>query len=328
MVVNFMLNEQALPFAPSSSAAAQMAKALMDIDVPVVELQVPKEAEQVGNTPCIVAIRNANSPAWDQVKERFFELGFVGANIQNGEKPTWFGTTKLVEENAAALQIANPLIISYYTVGTGYEKCADYFRNSMEKSGLDYALTGIKSYGSWEDNCAYKPIFIRDMWRRLKRPVVWLDVDATIEAYPSFFFRTCADVAFHKWRGVEFSSCNEKFGWELCSGTLFFNQSEEAGLLLNAWCEKCATHPLVWDQMNLDAVWAELSLKMPLKTLFLPQRYLQIFDRAQILNEGSPVIKHWQASRRFKAEVSGGVARKKPYISSDFVSARRYARFF
>jgi len=113
-------------------------------------------------------------------------------------------------------------------------------------------------------------------------------------------------------------------GWEFGSGTVFFGATEAAGRLLDRWVLRCDADPFLWDQMHLDAAWADITSSEALITQWLPQSYLYIFDHKP---EKPPVITHWQASRDQKAVVSGGVTRPKPHIPPALENARRFSRY-
>jgi SAM-dependent methyltransferase len=121
------------------------------------------------------------------------------------------------------------------------------------------------------------------MWRAEDQPIVWLDADATVEATPSLFSVIDADFAAHKWNG-----------WKLAGGTLYFGKTELAGALIDRWVARCQADPLTWDQTHLQSAWCDIASETPLRTVWLPRSYCQIFDSSQ---KEPPIILHWQASR-------------------------------
>lgn len=254
----------------------------------------------------VVAIADANDPAHDETKDQFHEIAHVGGN-----PAYWLGSE--APAHLADTGGQEPVFICFYTRDTAYETLAMRLRDTLDAFGLDQQIVGIDSLGAWERNCAYKAGFVRDQWRALGRPVVWLDADATIERDPVLLRRCGADFAVCKYAG-----------WEFGSGTLFFNATQAAGRLLDRWVARCEADPLIWDQMHLDAAWVDIASAEPLITQWLPESYLHIFDET---GQEPPVITHWQASRENKALVSGGVVRPKPPIPEILKEARRYSRF-
>lgn len=254
----------------------------------------------------VIAIANANDPAHDGTKAQFHEIAHIG-----GDPAYWLGAETVPQLGDTGGR--EPVFICFYTRDTAYEPLAMRLRDTLDAFGLDHQIVGIDSLGQWERNCAYKAGFVRDQWRALGRPVVWLDADATIERDPALLRRCGADFAVCKYAG-----------WEFGSGTLFFNATPVAGRLLDRWVERCEADPLIWDQMHLDAAWVDIASREPLITQWLPEAYLHIFDET---GQEPPVITHWQASRENKALVSGGVVRPKPYTPEILKEARRYSRF-
>lgn len=137
-------------------------------------------------------------------------------------------------------------------------------------------------------------------------PIVWLDADATLEADPVLFRTLDADFGVHKWSGTEFGS-----------GTLFFGKSDITGALLDRWVLRCEADPLTWDQVHLQSAWCDISSKAPLRTVFLPRSYLQIFDAEM---REPPIVKHWQASRQEKRR--GNAAAPPSNLEKEGIDAR------
>ena len=180
---------------------------------------------------------------------------------------------------------AFPLIVSYYTVATVYESLAARLRASCDRNGLDHRIEALESAGSWEGNTFAKAGVCRDVWKDVRRPILWVDADAVIHARPDLLRGVVADFGVHKWKGQHFAS-----------GTVFFNQTPVAGRLLDGWVELCATNQGASDQPHLQCAWEALTAREPLKTLWLPRSYCQIFD-AKREHGQRPVIEHFQASR-------------------------------
>ena len=179
-------------------------------------------------------------------------------------------------------------IVSFFTPDNEYADHAAKLVASLDRFGLDYEIDAIASQGPWEFNCALKPRFILEKWIASDVPIVWIDADATIEAIPSLFNEIDADFAIHKWQG-----------WQFGSGTIYFAKTPLAARLLDQWVRRCEADPATWDQTHLQSAWCDIASQAPLRTAWLPRSYLQIFDASQ---DGAPVVKHWQASRKPKRE--------------------------
>lgn len=179
-------------------------------------------------------------------------------------------------------------VVSFFTEDNEYAEHAARLRETLDRWQVPYEIAPVRSAGVWEADCARKAKFIRDAWNASDIPLVWLDADATVEAFPKLFNTIDADFAVHRWNG-----------WQFGSGTLYFGKSPAAGALLDQWVLRCEADPITWDQTHLQSAWCDTAATQRLRTYWLPRSYLQIFDAAQ---EGEPVIKHWQASRRPKTD--------------------------
>src|SRR5476651_1555473 len=96
-----------------------------------------------------------------------------------------------------------PLVISFYTKNTPYQLDAHHLIASCEKFGVEHAVEGIDSLGSWELNCAYKPFFIAEKLRQFQRPVLWVDVDAVFVRKPKPLKLFKADFSAYYDEGLE-----------------------------------------------------------------------------------------------------------------------------
>lgn len=181
-----------------------------------------------------------------------------------------------------------PIFVSFYTTGTGYEAEAAGLVASLEQFGLARDVAGLAPAGGWTANCNLKSAFVRDMLiKHGDRPVVWLDADARVRMPPVYFDSLDCDFAAH-WRD----------GHELLSGTLYFGNTTGARVLADKWVAECKVHPRDWDQHNLQRA---VDAMPTLRVANLPPAYTQIFDLMK--HHGAPVIEHLQASRRLKREV-------------------------
>ncbi len=197
-----------------------------------------------------------------------------------------------------------PPIISFYTKDTLYQLEVQNLIESCQRYGLDYHIEGIDSFGSWELNCAYKPFFIHRQLQALKQPLIWVDADAIFVQSPHWLPAFDADLAVR---------INEELSWEhpsrVMSGTLYVNYTPGADRLLRAWallCQQELTLPdrsqEFWDQIALRDVLKDAGQEAKIQGL--PKTYAKIADhRIDSVEILSPVIEHYQASRRYKSFV-------------------------
>lgn len=236
----------------------------------------------------LVFLHDAQRPWYDSGKRHLREVEVVGACQDYPPPWLWVGTSqpRALDEAGAA-----PVIVSFFTEGTAYESLARRLQEDCRVLGLDAVIESVPSTGSWARNTSLKAEFCRRQWRTRGRPLLWVDVDARIWTRPSLDALGTADVGVHKWAG-----------WQIATGTMFFNQTEHAGSFLDCWCMLCERQPDLPDQIAADLAWESVSSRLPLRTVWLPQTFCHIFDSAA--PEGSVVIEHFQASRRLKAAVS------------------------
>jgi hypothetical protein len=191
----------------------------------------------------------------------------------------------------------NYLIVSFYTKNTPYEQEILNLKDSLDKFKLNYIIEGVEPRGSWMKNTNYKPTFIYEMWKKHKRPIVWLDSDSIIRGNPSLFETITEDFAVHV---VNDGKINDFF-----AAVLFFNQTPAAEHYLKLWIDKASTNFNYHDQWHLQSLWGDVTKQCGLTTRWLPQHYAKIFDWRGSVESNEPiVIEQFQASRRFKPLVN------------------------
>ena len=208
-----------------------------------------------------------------------------------------------------------PVVVAYYTEGTGYEAEADRLKASLKPLGLEACIAPVENLGSWQANTQYKARFLREMFDCCKgRDLLYVDADATFERYPTRVIDFKGDIGIH-YRAKRNGSK------ELLSGTIYLANNSRTRALIDEWIKYNEAHPLEWDQRNLQKVIHSMSRGTTAedakrrtrevlagdeeeRALFslveLPAEYCAIFDQDMAPN---PVIKHWQASRRLKATI-------------------------
>jgi len=207
--------------------------------------------------------------------------------------------------------VDRPIVISFFTKGTGYETEVENLRNSVMRYGLEHEIVGIASRGNWLENCSYKPRFIREML--LKHPgrnLLWLDADARIQKYPELLDDwTEGDVALHLRQKRDAKGI---LGGEVLSGTILMRSNEKTLALVTRWRDRCIESPKEWDQRVLQHIIEREDLgksDVGWPTIAgLPAEYCCISDTMMGEIDSDPVIVHYQASRRFRAEVNAQAA--------------------
>ncbi len=195
-------------------------------------------------------------------------------------------------------KLNKPLIVSYYTKETLYEKEVEDLIDSCDKLGLDHDIIGIENRGSWSANCCYKAEFILKMLEKHQRPVVWTDADSVIHKYPSLFETCRADVAL---RINDFVEETDKS--KIMTGTMFINNTASAKKLMDLWKRECERKkgPLFFDQACLKSVILHYPTIVEIKRL--PASYIYVVDNKahqKELGEEKVIISHYQASRLYQ----------------------------
>ncbi len=271
---------------------------------------------QMGPDDTLVVI-GSEQTEFDVLKDGLFDHGSMGGCSVTSSSHLWWGGTRQ-QPSCPELEEGRslPVVLSFYTIGTPYEDEAKNLESSLLSLGLEHRIVGIAPRESWEENCALKADFVLESWNKLGKPVLWVDADAIFHRLPTLLSDATSDFAIHK-----------VYGWQFSSGTLFFNSTENAEKLLRKWAERSAADPLTWDQIHLDLAWEDTVREFPLETLWLPQAYTRIYDWEIDPGEDHlPVIEHHQASRRFKADVSGGQVRPQTHLKPEHKAARKYCR--
>ncbi|MGE0461996.1 MAG: methyltransferase domain-containing protein [Vicinamibacterales bacterium] len=269
--------------------------------------------ERLASTARLVII-GSDDAALDDLKTRFVARRHIGVEGPGGRE-IWIGARPDARADAGAGRL--PRVVCYYTSGTPYEAEAAGLRASCDRLGVPHHIQGLPERGSWEANCAQKAAFIHQCWRERGEPLLWVDADARLHDRPDLLRDADVDFAIHR---VD--------GWQFASGTIFFNNTPLAGVLLDGWERLCRQHPHVLDQVLLDVAWEEVTRRHPLSTRWLPSAYTLICDHPDArAGAEPPVIVHHQASRRFKSIVSRQAPpRQAPSIPDAWRRARRAGR--
>jgi hypothetical protein len=193
-----------------------------------------------------------------------------------------------------------PLVISFYTLGTPYEKEVKKLIDSCVQFDIESDIVGLTSQGSWEKNCAMKPLFMLQKMKEWDRPVLWVDADAAFLRAPNL--QEFAEYDFSA-RVNEFLPKHHES--RILSGTIYASNTPSAINVLEKWGElsKKVLHDTerkmeFWDQTALrDAI----ALNENLRFFPMPLKFVKIFDFDDLfISEQEVVIEHYQASRRYK----------------------------
>lgn len=135
-----------------------------------------------------------------------------------------------------------PLVISFFTPDWVYPQHGKRLRDECVALDLDSYIVERASAGGYLENTRQKPVFILETLRAMQRPVLWIDVDASIYQPPVFFSELAADISLRPKDRTKY-----KRQWHV--GTMWFNYTPAAISFLEAWC---ATLKDVSDESALE----------------------------------------------------------------------------
>ena len=179
-----------------------------------------------------------------------------------------------------------PLIISFFTKDTIYEKEVEELIESCNLLHLDFIIEEKKDLGSWQKNCCQKPLFIHECLQKYKRPLLWVDADAIILKKPDLLLNQ-GDVSFY------FNHWEEK---RARAGTILALPSKEALHFFHLWHLKCHEKQDFphGDQHFLPETFATAPTSLQIGEL--PLSYVHVFDRDPVPFNETHIL-HTQASR-------------------------------
>lgn len=179
------------------------------------------------------------------------------------------------------------IVVSFYTVNTPYQTEILNLRRSLAKLHMVSHMKPIASQGNWAYNCSMKPEIILEAMDTYEDDILYLDADAEVLSYPKYFETMPGDIGMHY-----------KDGRELLNGTMFIRNNPESRRIIEKWAEVQADNLDQMDNHVLQDVIKKYAKELGCTITDIPAQYCQIFDL--MANCGEPVIRHNQASRRFK----------------------------
>lgn len=199
--------------------------------------------------------------------------------------------------------LAPRVIVGCYTKGDYEEVANTHLIPSVNELGLAHDIQEIPNRGSWVLNNSACQLYLREMFKKYpNHDILYLDVDAVVHADPWKELLSCvkdpALPVYAYWL----------HGKELLSGTLLWPERGhlQRRRLLELWVSLNELLPDTWDQKNLQSIvsggvgyddWKGRCGNLPAQMCY-------IFDTQKKLTpELTPVIEHFQASRRHKNRV-------------------------
>jgi len=243
-----------------------------------------------------------------KIAPKLKERGTRVINLNPDSKLRWFDFGEFKDIKP----IKRPVIVSFYTKGTGYEEQVKQLKVTLKRFNLENDVVGIADKGSWHKNTYYKPLFIQRMMKKHHgRSIVYVDADAKMRMNPVLFNNLKCDFACHFHHPKK----------ELLSGTLYFGDTKGARYLVKKWIEEDKLHPdTPMPQKNLRAVFDRE--KKNIKWKALPVEYCMIYD-SRSRYRVNPVVEHFQLSRQYKGSKS---KRRKIMMRESLVEIQEFCR--
>jgi hypothetical protein len=125
-------------------------------------------------------------------------------------------------------------VVSAFTPDTVYEEQVKVLIKSLHKVGLKnyYHIYTIENRGSWHRNTQQKvDVLLKAIDDFYDSNIVWLDADATVHQYPSYFDRCIDDIALRP----NFKNFKREDVRGLMAGTLFLRNCDDVRFFLRHW---------------------------------------------------------------------------------------------
>ena len=176
-------------------------------------------------------------------------------------------------------------VVAYYT--PEYAEVVQPLLESLDKWNVNHSVEMVTSRGSWVDNCAIKPEFIRRNLEESVEGILYVDADAEFMTPIEWeYFRTKTQILCPVIKYLD------RDKWELISNTMYWPKTEDALRIADEWVALQRTSPGEWDQITL----AEILNRNSDSWNRLPDYYAAI----DFMDVHAPAIVQHQASRRMK----------------------------
>jgi hypothetical protein len=137
-----------------------------------------------------------------------------------------------------------PTVISFYTDDWEYPDHAERLKKECDSLGLHHRIERLESQGGYLQNCSMKPDYIFKCLTEEKRPVLWIDVDASILNLPEYFVDLNADISAKR------MPLHRNRTWHV--GTLWVNYNQTALDYVKKWSDI----PKEWsDELNFNLLY-------------------------------------------------------------------------
>lgn len=195
----------------------------------------------------------------------------------------------------------SPLVVSYFTRNTYYEKEVEGLIASCRKFNIEYDIQSLPCLGNWNANCHQKPFFILKCMEKHQRPLLWIDADGIICSDLNYFNTIKETIAVRM-----LDPLPKDHHSKVISATVYIQPYPLGFQILNWWCQESEkNHAEKNDQSCLRDV---LLNKIDAKNFHnLPNAYCAI-PGLDPLSKDAIVIQQTQASRLYQKIIDGHVS--------------------
>lgn len=157
-----------------------------------------------------------------------------------------------------------PIVCAYATLGPSrhfYVEELRALRESALAAGYEFDSMTLPDLGSWARNTSQKPYAIISMLKKHRRPMLWLDADATVKKPLPFLEQTSAELSCVLYpaekirpgmEAMRYLPEVQRAGAMWQSGVLYLRPTEPVFGLLHGWLGRCLERPSTWDQIHLQ----------------------------------------------------------------------------
>lgn len=190
--------------------------------------------------------------------------------------------------------MSNFVVVSFATADTPYEGEIEKLIKSAKKFDIPIHVEILSNRRSWQKNTQLKGPFLSRMLYKKDKNIVWMDADAIFHSYPILFDEIKADIGVHyrTWKHARN---------ELLTGTIFIKNNERMRKIIDEWIIECKRNSHHSSQRPFQKIIRRNEHLLKIERL--PIEYCCIFDDDK-RHKISPVIEHFQASRRFRRTVA------------------------
>lgn len=155
------------------------------------------------------------------------------------------------------------------------------------------AVYAMENTGSWETNCALKPLVIQKALEDYDDHLMFVDIDGRLQ-------NPLVPIEFPETVGLFYWNRNWDNVRELMSGTIYIPNNDEGKNLVDLWVKYQLANLKVWDQKVLQHVVE----KNDINYAQLPDIWMSVDGH---IHNPEGIIHHEQASRRHKHNITGRI---------------------